>query len=195
MARKSIERCHVTKAQLNSVSLTLQTQAATSRVASVMGKSTAIMKSMNVLKRMPEISGIMRRMGEEMTKAGIIEEMMEDAMEAAEPADVGEEAEEVTAQVLWEVTGGLMGTAPMAPVAGGAGKAAVGTGASAAPVERVAVAEGGEEAPPPPPAGGAGRGPRGGGGDDGGGAAAGGAGAGGGIDATLSGLADKMGRM
>jgi len=194
MARKSIERCHVTKAQLNSVSVTLQTQAAVSRVASVMGKSTAIMKSMNVLKRMPEISGIMRKMGEEMTKAGIIEEMMDDAMEAAEPAGLGEEAEEVTAQVLWEVTGGLMGTAPMAPVAGGAARTAVGAGASAAPVERVAVAEGGEEFPPPPPAGGAGRGPRdgdGGGGGGGGATAAGGAG----IDAALSGLADKMGRM
>lgn len=41
-----------------------------------MGKSAAIMKSMNSLIRAPEVMDAMRRMSEEMQKAGIIEEML-----------------------------------------------------------------------------------------------------------------------
>lgn len=50
--------------------------AAVARVAGVMGKSAAIMKSMNSLIRAPEVMDAMRRMSEEMQKAGIIEEML-----------------------------------------------------------------------------------------------------------------------
>jgi division protein CdvB (Snf7/Vps24/ESCRT-III family) len=110
-----------------------------------MSKSTAIMKSMNALIRVPELSSTMRKMGEEMAKAGIIEEMMGEAMDSVEPEGLDAEADEVTEAVLFEITQGLMGTAPTAAKGGlpTSTKVASGAGATAAPVQKVAVAAGG----------------------------------------------------
>ena len=57
----------------------------------------------------------MRELSKEMTKAGIMEEMMEDTLEGLEPEGLEEEAEEEVEKVLWELTKGQLGTAPAAP--------------------------------------------------------------------------------
>lgn len=145
MSRKAIERIEMTKAQLNSVALSLQTHGAMSKVASTLTKSTAIMKSMSALIKAPELAGTMRKMGEEMAKAGIIDSMLGDAMDAAAPEGFDEEVDEVVEQAMWEITAGLMGKAPTA-LSGGLSAHAdgvrAGAGAAAAPA-RTAVAAGG----------------------------------------------------
>lgn len=49
------------------------------------------MQSMQRLVRVPEIAATMRELSKEMSRAGIIEEMMEDTMEMMEPGVFVEE--------------------------------------------------------------------------------------------------------
>lgn len=66
--------------------------------------STGIMKDVNTLVRMPELTGTMRELSMELTKAGIIEEMVGDSLpdnELLEGED--EEAEAEVDKVLGEI--------------------------------------------------------------------------------------------
>ncbi|KAG8194898.1 hypothetical protein JTE90_029189 [Oedothorax gibbosus] len=114
-ARKSINRIHTTKAQINSVQMSMNHQLATLRVAGSVEKSTEVMKSMQNLVKMPEVAKTMQEMSKEMMKAGIIEEMMEDTFEGlGDEEELEEEAQEEVDKVLWELTAGQLGTAPSA---------------------------------------------------------------------------------
>nr|XP_042896997.1 charged multivesicular body protein 3 isoform X2 [Parasteatoda tepidariorum] len=114
-ARKSINRIHTSKAQINSVMMSMNHQLATLRVAGSIEKSTEVMKSMQNLLKLPEISKTMQEMSKEMMKAGIIEEMMEDTFEGLDDSEeIEEEAQEEIDKVLWELTAGQLGTAPAA---------------------------------------------------------------------------------
>lgn len=66
--------------------------------------STEIMKDVNILVKLPEISGTMRELSQELLKAGIIEEMVGDSLpdqELLEGED--EEAETEVDKVLSEI--------------------------------------------------------------------------------------------
>ena len=72
--------------------------------------STSIMKDVNSLVRLPELTGAMRELSQELMKAGIIEEMVGDSLsndELLEGED--EEAEAELDKVLSEVLHGKMG--------------------------------------------------------------------------------------
>jgi charged multivesicular body protein 3 len=76
------------------------------------------MVAMQKLVRLPEIADTMREMSKEMTKAGILEEMIEETMESLEDSEaVEEEAAEEVDKVLWELTDGKLGEAPSVPLA------------------------------------------------------------------------------
>ena len=181
-SRRAVARIQVTKATLNSVSVTLQEQAgasharararacvsapllATSRaslprppapamakVAGAMKKSTAVMQSMSKLVKAPEMALTMRKMGEEMRRAGIIDELVGDAMDdAMGGAELDEEADEVTERVIAELTAGIAGAAPSALKGGLPGAvrapAAAAAHAGAGAPARVALPEGADDA-------------------------------------------------
>jgi charged multivesicular body protein 3 len=108
-SRKAVNRIHASKAQLNSVSLHMNQQAANLRVAGVMEKSADVMKAMHSLIRVHEISDVMRELSKEMTKAGIMEEMMDETMESTSGMDedeMEEEAQKEVDKVLFELTEG-----------------------------------------------------------------------------------------
>lgn len=66
--------------------------------------STGIMKDVNTLVRLPELTGTMRELSQELVKSGIIEEMVSDSMPDQElMEDEDEEAEEEVDKVLGEV--------------------------------------------------------------------------------------------
>merc|ERR1712003_259054 len=70
------------------------------------------MRTMQRLVRVPDIQASMRELSQEMMKAGIIEEMMEETMEGLEDDDMEEAASEEVEKVLWELTKGQLGEAP-----------------------------------------------------------------------------------
>lgn len=108
-ARRAVNRINTSKAQLNSVSLHMNQQAANLRVAGVMEKSAEVMRAMHSLVRVHEIADVMRDLSKEMTRAGIMEEMMEETMESTAGEDEQELEEEVQKEVdkvLFELTQG-----------------------------------------------------------------------------------------
>ncbi|KAM7284374.1 putative vacuolar sorting protein VPS24 [Ixodes scapularis] len=106
-ARKAINRIHASKAQLNSVVMSMNHQLATLRLAGSLQRSTEVMKSMQQLIKIPEVAQTMRDLSKEMMRAGIIEEMLEDTMEGLDDQEeLEEEAQEEVDKVLWELTAG-----------------------------------------------------------------------------------------
>ena len=93
-ARKSVSKLYVAKAHLSSVDNNMKAQAAQLKIAGALAQSTDVMKAMQALIKLPEMSKTMQEMSKEMMKAGIIEEMMEDAMETLEdPEDLEEDVQ------------------------------------------------------------------------------------------------------
>ena len=77
----------------------MKTQLATIRITGAVEKSTAVMASMSRLIKIPELQKTMTSMSKEMTKMGIIEEMMDDAMSSLDPEDI-EEAADTEVKIL-----------------------------------------------------------------------------------------------
>lgn len=74
------------------------------------------MQAMQALVRLPEVAGTMRELSREMMKAGILEEMMEETFESMEDTEeMEEEAQGEVDKVLWELTEGKLGEAPLPP--------------------------------------------------------------------------------
>ena len=71
----------------------MKTQLATIRITGAVEKSTAVMASMSRLIKIPELQKTMTQMSKEMTKMGIIDEMMDDAMSSLDPEDIEEAAD------------------------------------------------------------------------------------------------------
>ncbi|PKI84788.1 Vacuolar protein-sorting-associated protein 24 [Malassezia vespertilionis] len=108
-------RLVTSKAQLNSIALQLQQQMAMFKVTGTLQKSTEIMRLSNSVLRLPQMSQSMREMSSELTKAGILEEMMNDTLDAGMLGDDAEELEEEAQaevnSVLHELTDGKLGAA------------------------------------------------------------------------------------
>lgn len=113
-SNKHRTRLITSKARLNSIAMQLQQQLSMFKVTGNMQKSTEIMRLSNQLVRVPEMSQSMRAMGSELMKAGVLEEMMEDTLEASalgDDQDVEEEAQAEVDNVLYEITDGKLGQA------------------------------------------------------------------------------------
>ena len=109
--RRVRDRLYTAKAQLNSVSMQLQTQMAMSKVAGALEQSTSVMQAMSQIVQLPQVTEACRTMAQEMSRAGIIQEMTDDMFEMMEPDDMEDEVEEEVTKVLQEI----MGDVPLAP--------------------------------------------------------------------------------
>ncbi|KAG9015446.1 Vacuolar protein-sorting-associated protein 24 [Tulasnella sp. JGI-2019a] len=109
---KQKEKLHVGKARLGSIGTQLAHQLAMVKVTGAMQKSTQIMKLSNDLIKLPQISAGMQEMQFEMTKAGVIEDMIGDTLEMADDdEELEEEADAEVEAVLWNITEGKLGKA------------------------------------------------------------------------------------
>ncbi|EPQ59423.1 vacuolar sorting protein VPS24 [Gloeophyllum trabeum ATCC 11539] len=105
------DRLSVSKARLGSIGHQLQEQLAMAKVTGSLQKSTEIMKLSNSLIKLPQISQTMRQMSMEMTKAGIMEEMLDDTLEMDDDEELETEADAEVDKVLFELTDGKLGQA------------------------------------------------------------------------------------
>mmetsp|Transcript_25578 Transcript_25578/g.89139 ORF Transcript_25578/g.89139 Transcript_25578/m.89139 type:complete len:229 (-) Transcript_25578:963-1649(-) len=130
--RGAIERMHVSKAQIHSVAMQLTNQMSMVKMAGAMGKSAEVMSMMGKLINAPAVGAAMRQMAMEMEKAGIIDEVMSEAMEELDGDEVEEEGEAEVDRIIAEITmGSVTGLAdapagkagPDRVAAGGAGGA------------------------------------------------------------------------
>eukprot|EP01006_Ploeotia_vitrea_P011600 TRINITY_DN3085_c0_g1_i2.p1 TRINITY_DN3085_c0_g1~~TRINITY_DN3085_c0_g1_i2.p1 ORF type:complete len:223 (+),score=51.52 TRINITY_DN3085_c0_g1_i2:38-670(+) len=94
-SKKAKNRIYCAKAQLHSVEMSIQQQAAQVKLTGAIARSTEVMSSMNELMKVGEIQATMRAMSQEMMKAGLIDEMVEETMESLDEVDEDEVDEEV----------------------------------------------------------------------------------------------------
>ena len=102
--RKQEARLATSKATLQSVGMQVNEAFAMRKTEGSIKSSVGIMKDVNSLVRLPELTGTMQELSQELVKAGIIEEMVEDSLpnnELLEGED--EEAEAEVDQVLGEI--------------------------------------------------------------------------------------------
>lgn len=115
--RKQGHRLATSKAQLESVKMQVNEAFSVRKIEGSIKASTGIMKDVNTLVRLPELTGTMRELSQELMKAGIIEEMVGDSLpddELLEGED--EEAETEVDKVLGEILQGKLGKAPEKPL-------------------------------------------------------------------------------
>ncbi|XVE99245.1 hypothetical protein REPUB_Repub03eG0181300 [Reevesia pubescens] len=106
MSRKAVNRLYKNKAQLNSISMHLGESVAIARTIGHLSKSAEVMKLVNNLMKAPEMAATMQEFSKEMTKAGVIEEVVNDALDTAlDSEDIEEETEEEVDKVLSEIAG------------------------------------------------------------------------------------------
>ena len=109
--RKQSGRLATSKAQLSSVQMQVQEAFSVRKIEGSIKSSTGIMKDVNTLVRLPELTGTMRELSQELVKAGIIEEMVGDSLpdeDLLEGED--DEAETEVDKVLGEVLTGKLGS-------------------------------------------------------------------------------------
>lgn len=114
-SRKAVNRLHENKAQLNSISMHLGESVAIARTVGHLSKSAEVMKIVNNLMKAPEVAATMQEFSKEMTKAGVIEETVNDALDTAlDSEDIEEETEEEVDKVLSELAGEMAAQLPEA---------------------------------------------------------------------------------
>lgn len=114
-ARKSRARMENSKATMSSLSMQLNEQLATIKITGALQKSTTMMKEVNTLVKLPQLTAVMGKLQMEMTKAGIMDEMVSDTLDIGEFDEEEEEADEEIERVLGELTGEQFDTAGRVP--------------------------------------------------------------------------------
>jgi len=115
--RRQHNRLVTSKAQLNSVSMQVTEAFAVRKIEGSIRSSVGIMKDVNTLVRLPELTGTMRELSQELVKAGIIEEMVGDSL-PDEMEEEDDEAESEVDKVLGEILSDKMskvGATPATP--------------------------------------------------------------------------------
>ncbi|KAF1821609.1 Snf7-domain-containing protein [Dissoconium aciculare CBS 342.82] len=122
--RKQTQRLTTSKATLASVGMQVNEAFAMRKIEGSIRTSVGIMKDVNTLVRLPELTGTMRELSQELVKAGIIEEMVSDSMpNQDELEDEEEEAEAEVDKILGEILtekvsapGAQLPAGPSAPI-------------------------------------------------------------------------------
>ncbi|KAJ5074928.1 charged multivesicular body protein [Anaeramoeba ignava] len=107
-SRKAKDRLYTAKTEINSLIMTMQTNVATQNIMGALRNSAKVMQYMNSLVRIPEISQTMMVLSREMTKAGALEEMVEDTFETLDGDEISDEADDEVDKVMVQLTQGTL---------------------------------------------------------------------------------------
>lgn len=103
--QKVNERMHVSRATLDSIEFKLNEQQQLIKLTGSLQKSTEIMRDMNQLIHLPHVSRTVQELSKELTKSGIIDEMVNDVIESAEWEDEDEDENEEVDELLSSIIG------------------------------------------------------------------------------------------
>lgn len=104
--KKQKSRLHKSKAQLDSVGMQIDESFGMLKLQQQMQLSSGIMKEVNSLVKLPELTGTMRQLEQELVKSGIINEMVGDTVDMLDENDEleDEEADEEVNKIVSEYT-------------------------------------------------------------------------------------------
>lgn len=133
--RRTKTKYYNMNAHLSGMINELRTQSAQASMMSALSSSSAAMEHMNAMMSVPEMRETMKRMSMEMDKAGYIQGLMDETMDAMDPDDIEEDADLEVQKVMEEILAPPPRRAPVHR--------------QAAPVRRPVVADSGSAAYPP----------------------------------------------
>jgi charged multivesicular body protein 3 len=113
--RHAVNRMHTAKSQLNSVANMLQNSISMMKVQGCVSKSTEVMAAVNNLVKLPELRATMQEMAREMTRAGLIDELVEDAMSSMDSEGIESEVDAEVDKIVQELTSDVLAPAAAAP--------------------------------------------------------------------------------
>ncbi|EOA21486.1 hypothetical protein CARUB_v10001883mg [Capsella rubella] len=114
-SRRTVNRLYENKAQMNSISMHLGESVAVARTVGHLSKSAEVMKLVNNLMKAPQMAATMQEFSKEMTKAGVIEEFVNEALDnALDSEDMEEEIDEEVDKVLTAIAGETAAELPQA---------------------------------------------------------------------------------
>ena len=116
-AKQNVARMHTVNANLSTIHAGIVSSSAIIKVQGVMQKSTEVMKCMNQVLKLPEISDTMQVMAREMAKAGLIDDMIQETFTSIEPDGIDAEADEEVDRIFAELTADILSKAKAAPAA------------------------------------------------------------------------------
>lgn len=99
-SHKAKDRMYMTRTQLNSVQMELQSQVATMKLADTLKSSTQVMQHMTKLMSIPQLRETMKELQKEMLKAGLIDEMVSDSMDMLDDEDMEEATQDEVDKIL-----------------------------------------------------------------------------------------------
>lgn len=104
--KKQKSRIYKSKAQLDSVGMQIDESFGMLKLQENMKLSSGIMKEVNSLVRLPELTGTMRELSQELVKSGIINEMVGDTVDMMDENDEleDEEVDEEVNKIVTEFT-------------------------------------------------------------------------------------------
>jgi len=102
-SQRGKDRLYSARARMHATASELQAIGATMRMADSMKGSTEVLQMMNSLANIPETHEAMASMRKEMFKAGLVEEIVEESMEAMDDPELEEAAAEEVERVLDEL--------------------------------------------------------------------------------------------
>lgn len=113
--RRQQQRLHTSKAQLQSVQMQVQEAFAMQKVQGSIKSSVFVMKEVNALSRLPALAQTMQELSIELMKAGVIEEMTEEALPINEDFEEDDLADTEVDKVLGEILKSKMEKVPEVP--------------------------------------------------------------------------------
>ncbi|CAM9323239.1 unnamed protein product [Phaeothamnion confervicola] len=113
--RATKARLYEGRAQMNSVNMQLQQQLALIKVSGCMKKSAEVMAAVGKLVKIPELQQTMTDLAREMERAGLVEEIVTEGLEALDGDSVESDAALEVDRVVAELTAGLLVGAVDAP--------------------------------------------------------------------------------
>ncbi len=108
-SQKGKNKLYEARARVSSVCTQLRLNYAQVEVVQTMEKSGTILKAMGQLMSLPKLRNACKELSRQMMKAGIIDEVMEDAFESLEDEDTEELAQQEADKILFEITEGQLG--------------------------------------------------------------------------------------
>ncbi|CCH46001.1 Charged multivesicular body protein [Wickerhamomyces ciferrii] len=104
--KKQKSRLHKSKAQLDSVGMQIDESFGMLKLQENMKLSSGIMKEVNSLVKLPELTGTMRDLSQELVKSGIINEMVGDTVDLLDENDEleDEEVDEEVNKIISDLT-------------------------------------------------------------------------------------------
>ncbi|KAF0987694.1 hypothetical protein HZS_4147 [Henneguya salminicola] len=114
LINRTISQHYITIGKFNSLEMSINSHIATMRMSTNVQKSTEVLKSLNSLINLSETHEISMQLCKEMTKAGIIEEMIDEVINPPDE-DLDEEANMITDEAIESVLQEIVGEVQAPP--------------------------------------------------------------------------------